>query len=1141
NIGFLTAEKAQACRRVLQRKAKKGDTVTVQYVVRRNQLMTEEQIRAVEEAVQAALKAGAAQGSGSEGMQSDISRLADGEGEVVEEAPVDLDAPPPLPGEEAAGPVGDDSSRGGGGPTLPLRAAGGEAGGDPESIPTVPNAPAVRVGAGKKMARYRDLLEAPGAGEKYLVKGEIARGGMGAILRALDRDLRREVAMKVILPGASRNRSRLARFLEEGQVTGQLEHPNIVPVHELSKDPAGRYFFTMKLVRGEALDKILHRLAEKEEIAQEEYPLGRLLEVFLKVADAISFAHSKMVVHRDLKPANIMVGGFGEVLVMDWGLAKLIGHADGAAEEVVESLRSEDDTMMTLDGSVAGTPSYMPPEQAAGRVNEIDERSDVYALGAILYEMLTLFPPYTGKNAREIVDKVLNRQIRSPLTRNPDREPPPELAAVAMKALSRQPADRYPSVEDMARDVRLFIEGRSVSAKRDTPLQMAVKWVRRNRILAGGIAATVVAIILTVVGVNLWQASARNARVAEEFASGEARMKSGDWKGAERLFYSVLSLDPDHAAVRDRIAEVGYQVQVQRKREEARALLPHAEESFNTGYARRAREEYTRVLALDPQNEIALARIDAVRRRAEAEENQARVRDELAAINRKKVALQGVEEEIARVAADVAQRRDNLKGPEPLQDKRGLWNRQRQLEQKRAERESLAGEALRAYNGVLLLDTEAKEARAGLAGMYLDRFREAEEKRDNLSAIYYRDLTLQYHDGKFANELKGDGSLRLATAPGEANVFVFRYEEGADRRLIPAPFRMAEGVVDRGFMREDCFGMDASDIIKRGSPAALWAATPAEPGVPLSSTLPMGSYLLLILKEGYVPTRLPVLIERNEKKSVDVRLYPIDEVADPSMIFIPAGEFSFGGDPRVNGDTPRRRVNLPDYFIGWKEILVSQYLEFLNDDWTIQKRKELEDTRKREDGSPQLLITPRRSHYDSPLWFPAEGGKWTTKWPLPQAISNVSQPDAALYCEWLNARAIRAGKQRLRYRLPTEQEWEKAARGADARWFPFGNHFDWMFLHGGNSFDQPNQWVAAGKFTLDESPYGVVDMTGGMAEWTADVYSPRHADYRAIRGGGWAEVAEERFRVAVRNYDHLDNVNAVAGFRIAATPVTAGR
>ena len=290
-------------------------------------------------------------------------------------------------------------------------------------------------------------------GQRLVPKEEIARGGMGAILRAEDRDIRRQVAMKVMLD-ASDEKS-VARFLEEAQVTGQLEHPNIVPVHGLGKDSQGRPFFTMKLVKGRSLADVLKALRGEPEKAK-EYTLARLLGIFTNVCNAIAFAHSKGVVHRDLKPANIMLGAFGECLVMDWGLAKVgaaktrTGRWEGAnrpadekLEEMVKSARQETVGSRTLDGALLGTPHYMAPEQAAGEIQKIDARSDIYALGAILYEILTLKPPVEGRTIHGLLKNVVGGNITPPEQRTPERHIPIELSAVAMKALAREQQSRY--------------------------------------------------------------------------------------------------------------------------------------------------------------------------------------------------------------------------------------------------------------------------------------------------------------------------------------------------------------------------------------------------------------------------------------------------------------------------------------------------------------------------------------------------------------------------------------------------------------------------------------------------------------------------------------------------------------------------
>ncbi len=253
--------------------------------------------------------------------------------------------------------------------------------------------------------------------DRYHLKGEIARGGMGAVLCAVDCDLRREIAVKYMLDANDPRKQ--ARFVEEAQINSQLEHPNIVPVYDLGIDSQRRPFIMMKMVKGRSLKDVVDFLRESPKQAEKEYSLGRLLNVLVNVCHALAFAHSRGVIHRDLKPANIMLGDFGEVYVMDWGLAKVFDRGQsepevkalpapaigspttgapaaaplaGPVAESVSTKRSSKVVVssevvadLTQDGSIIGTPAYMPPEQASGNLQAITPRSDVYSLGAILY------------------------------------------------------------------------------------------------------------------------------------------------------------------------------------------------------------------------------------------------------------------------------------------------------------------------------------------------------------------------------------------------------------------------------------------------------------------------------------------------------------------------------------------------------------------------------------------------------------------------------------------------------------------------------------------------------------------------------------------------------------------------------------
>ena len=271
---------------------------------------------------------------------------------------------------------------------------------------------------------------------RFVDLGEIGRGGTSTIRRVQDQNLQREVAMKVLDPEMARHAVARKAFVEEAQITGQLDHPNIVPVHDIGVDADGTTFFTMKLVRGLTLTEWVRYGADGDPPA-----LTEALDVFIKICDAVSFAHSRGVIHRDIKPDNVMVGRFGEVYLMDWGIALLRTGASEPAECVV------------------GTPAYMSPEQAAGDVGGIDERTDVFGLGAVLYEMVCGQHPYSGDTPAEAVARALEVRFVPPEEVNPTINVPPGIRRILGKAMSRAPADRHQSAAELKHDVQRLVRG----------------------------------------------------------------------------------------------------------------------------------------------------------------------------------------------------------------------------------------------------------------------------------------------------------------------------------------------------------------------------------------------------------------------------------------------------------------------------------------------------------------------------------------------------------------------------------------------------------------------------------------------------------------------------------------------------------
>ncbi|MCC6464986.1 MAG: protein kinase [Planctomycetes bacterium] len=408
--------------------------------------------------------------------------------------------------------------------------------------------------------------------KRYVVVREIARGGMGKVLEVEDTELRRSVALKVLRKELLGRRDVVERFLEEAQITGQLEHPNIVPVHEMGVDGAGNLYFTMKFVEGLSLAEILLKLREGNRDTMREYPLWKLLDTFLKICEGLSFAHNRGVIHRDLKPANVMVGRFGEVQLMDWGVAKIVGREyrpDGDSKIVLTD-RLDGGATHTMVGAIIGTPSYMAPEQARGDVENIGPAADLFSLGVILYEMLALRSPWTGKTSDEVLQQVRELEPQKPSERNPSATIPAELERLCMKCLVKDSSQRIGSVAELSENIRSYMEGRTMGAVEYSPMKLLLKWVGRHKrdvigvvlsllLLAGGVAATI------------WYLGEQDRKAilglsddaTKRIGAVEEFIKEQEFDAAEALlddcndmYQRVLAVEPEDEAARQGIADI---------------------------------------------------------------------------------------------------------------------------------------------------------------------------------------------------------------------------------------------------------------------------------------------------------------------------------------------------------------------------------------------------------------------------------------------------------------------------------------------------------------------------------------------------------------------------------------------------------
>jgi serine/threonine-protein kinase len=360
----------------------------------------------------------------------------------------------------------------------------------------------------------------------YVYLGRIGRGAMGEVQIARDPVLQRKVAIKRMHHDLPKRRRMEARFLSEAQITAQLDHPNIVPVYDLEIGTNGAAMaYTMKLIRGRTLQEVVDECRSDIDAGRAETTsLDERLEHFLKVCDAIAYAHSRGVVHRDLKPENIMIGPFNEVYVMDWGIARVLDSDAEGVDDLVELVSN--DAHKTRTGTVIGTPAYMSPEQAEGRIDLVDGRSDQFSLGLILHEIVSLKRAIPGDKADEILSRVQEGKLEPLRTYVRRGTVPTELAAIVAKATARRPEQRYPDVAELARDIRRYRKGEAVIARADTPRQRINRWMTSHRELM--LSVTLLSVLLVFASITTLGLHNQRIRNAAEHREQQLSRWLGD-------------------------------------------------------------------------------------------------------------------------------------------------------------------------------------------------------------------------------------------------------------------------------------------------------------------------------------------------------------------------------------------------------------------------------------------------------------------------------------------------------------------------------------------------------------------------------------------------------------------------------------
>jgi formylglycine-generating enzyme required for sulfatase activity/predicted Ser/Thr protein kinase len=981
----------------------------------------------------------------------------------------------------------------------------------------------------------------------------LGEGGMGVVYLARQESLGRLLALKLMRPEFAGASSAERRFEREARAIAKLRHPSIVAVHAAGEEQGVRYL-AMEYIEGRSLDQVLREEGSRVS------PV-RAIRWGREIADALACAHAAGIVHRDVKPSNIRITADDRALLLDFGLARL-----------------EDASSLSASGQFRGTPYYASPEQVDSRSRPVDARTDVYSLGATLFQCLTGRPPFEGHSSAQVFYAILSREPARPRKLAPSISR--DLETVLLKSLEKDPARRYADAQAFARDLTALLEMRPIEARPPNLASRCVKWSRRNR---GTSLAAAVAWVLAVIliGSHVRDRLQRAQRYERELEDAQAARASGNFDLALRATERALILRPA----------------------DGRALTEHAaiEREANSARARVAMEN-------------ALAALERFRSDSDL---ALRLQTELLPLR-------------AAVTSRPMSPEETLRATQ-LED---------QLADARRSLEGQLAALFTSLNLARGLDPENVDADAVLADVYLERWRAAAALGDARGQRHYRGL-VAIHDpaGRHSGEIDALVPLSIATVPPGAEVALFRYEdlsarvEGGEPRLVPVPidgtpprepgtwalrvvaaagglepedlvlsiaghpiqgtllaaasgagverfdrlvevdgrpvldafdaFELGEqGFTSRQFVferRGERFTLSSRrlselaqvlgprELVERGgvpievyrrggvetmeAPAGLQVRRTAAPlfvttesslgNTPLAELeFAPGSYLALLRMPGHESLRLPFVLERGRPLSLSAQLYPLG-TTPKGYVRVAAGSSPVGGDAEAFASLAAAIVELDDYWIGEREVGVVDYLEFVNDTDTLMEI----------DASSQLILVPRDRASVQPqgFWKRLEDGTFEPPaHTLEQPLHGISWHDAQAYVRWLNTRAKSEGSP-YTYALPTEVEWERAARGADRRAYVFGNRFVPRWVKGFFSRDKL-QLEPGLSFPIDESPYGAFDLTGNMWEWCEDEW----LEGRSMRGGAWNFVFPPFFRAASRAYQDAQAVDGLYGLRLVA-------